>query len=112
MRSLPVRLGLSLPNRGLLFGLTTVEAIMEAAVLAEESGVFESVWFGDSLIHKPRYESLVMLAAVAARTRKVRLGAACMASFPVRHPVLLGIQQSAASEGGSGVLTGRLRLTS
>lgn len=92
MRSLPVRLGLSLPNRGLLFGLTTVEAIMEAAVLAEESGVFESVWFGDSLIHKPRYESIVMLAAVAARTRKVRLGAACMASFPVRHPVLLGIQ--------------------
>lgn len=92
MRSLPVRLGLSLPNRGPLFGLTTVDAIMEAALLAEESGVFDSVWFGDSLIHKPRYESIVMLAAVAARTRKVRLGTACMASFPVRHPVLLGIQ--------------------
>ena len=23
-------------------------------MLAEQSGVFESVWFGDSLIHKPR----------------------------------------------------------
>jgi alkanesulfonate monooxygenase SsuD/methylene tetrahydromethanopterin reductase-like flavin-dependent oxidoreductase (luciferase family) len=65
---------------------------MEAAVRAEQSGVFESVWFGDSLIHKPRLESLVMLAAVAARTRKVRLGVMCMASFPVRHPVLLAIQ--------------------
>jgi alkanesulfonate monooxygenase SsuD/methylene tetrahydromethanopterin reductase-like flavin-dependent oxidoreductase (luciferase family) len=61
-------------------------------VFAEESNVFESIWFGDSLVHKPRYESVVMLAAVAARTRKVRLGTACMASFPVRHPVLLGIQ--------------------
>lgn len=92
MRNLPVRLGLSLPNRGPLFGLTTVDAIMEAAVLAEDSGVFDSVWVGDSLIHKPRYEAVVMLAAVAARTRKVRLGTSCMASFPVRHPVLLAIQ--------------------
>lgn len=33
-----------------------------------------------------------MLAAVAAHTQKVRLGTICMASFPVRHPVLLAIQ--------------------
>lgn len=92
MRNLPVRLGLSLPNRGPLFGLTTVEALLEAAVLAEESGVFESVWFGEDLIEKPRLEAVVMLAAVAARTQKVRLGTACMASFPVRHPALLAIQ--------------------
>jgi alkanesulfonate monooxygenase SsuD/methylene tetrahydromethanopterin reductase-like flavin-dependent oxidoreductase (luciferase family) len=61
-------------------------------VLAEESGVFESVWFGDSLIHKPRLDSIVMLSAAATRTRKVRLGVICMASFPVRHPVLLATQ--------------------
>jgi alkanesulfonate monooxygenase SsuD/methylene tetrahydromethanopterin reductase-like flavin-dependent oxidoreductase (luciferase family) len=60
--------------------------------MAEESGVFESVWFGDSLIHKPRLEAITMLAAVAAHTKKVRLGTICMASFPVRHPVLLAIQ--------------------
>ncbi len=92
MRNLPVRLGLSLPNRGVLFGLTSVDTLMDAAVLAEQSGVFESVWLGDSLIHKPRLESMVMLGAFAARTRKVRLGIMCMASFPVRHPVLLAIQ--------------------
>lgn len=92
MRNLPVRLGLSLPNRGVLFGLTSVDTLMDAAVLAEQSGVFESVWLGDSLIHKPRLESMVMLGAFAARTRKVRLGVMCMASFPVRHPVLLAIQ--------------------
>jgi alkanesulfonate monooxygenase SsuD/methylene tetrahydromethanopterin reductase-like flavin-dependent oxidoreductase (luciferase family) len=92
MRKLPVRWGVSLPNRGVLFGLTNIDTILDAAVLAEESGVFESVWLGDSLIHKPRMESIVMLSAVAARTRKVRLGVICMASFPVRHPVLVAIQ--------------------
>ncbi len=92
MRNLPVRWGLSLPNRGVLFGLTSPDALLEAALLAEQSGAFESVWFGDSLIHKPRLESIVMLAAVAAQTQKVRLGVMCLASFPVRHPVLLAIQ--------------------
>jgi alkanesulfonate monooxygenase SsuD/methylene tetrahydromethanopterin reductase-like flavin-dependent oxidoreductase (luciferase family) len=92
MRKLPVQLGLSLPNRGVLFGLTDIDTILNAALLAEESGVFESVWFGDSLIHKPRLDSIVMLSAAATRTRKVRLGVICMASFPVRHPVLLATQ--------------------
>src|SRR5207244_6574110 len=92
MRHLPVKLGLSLPNRSVLFGLTNIDTILEAAVLAEQSGVFESVWFGDSLIHKPRIESIVMLSAAAARTHKIRLSMICMASFPIRHPVLVAIQ--------------------
>jgi alkanesulfonate monooxygenase SsuD/methylene tetrahydromethanopterin reductase-like flavin-dependent oxidoreductase (luciferase family) len=92
MRKLPVKWGISLPNRGALFGLTDVGELIQTAVMAEESGVFESVWFGDSLIHKPRLEAIVMLAAVATHTKKVRLGTICMASFPVRHPVLLAIQ--------------------
>ena len=92
MRKLPVRWGISLPNRGALFGLTDIDELIETAIVAEQSGVFESVWFGDSLIHKPRLEAITMLAAVAAHTKTVRLGTICMASFPVRHPVLLAIQ--------------------
>lgn len=92
MRNLPIRWGLSLPNRGILFDLTSVDALMEASILAEQSGVFDSVWVGDSLIHKPRLEAVVLLSAIAARTQKVRLGTICMASFPLRHPVLLAIQ--------------------
>jgi alkanesulfonate monooxygenase SsuD/methylene tetrahydromethanopterin reductase-like flavin-dependent oxidoreductase (luciferase family) len=92
MRNLPIKLGVSLPNRGVLFGLTDIDTILDAAVLAEGSGIFESVWFGDSLIHKPRLDSIVMLSAAATRTDKVRLGVICMASFPVRHPVQLAIQ--------------------
>jgi len=91
-RNLPVKWGISLPNRGALFGLTAVDELIETAAIAEQSGAFESVWFGDSLIHKPRLEAITMLAAVATRTQKVRLGTICMASFPVRHPVLLAIQ--------------------
>jgi alkanesulfonate monooxygenase SsuD/methylene tetrahydromethanopterin reductase-like flavin-dependent oxidoreductase (luciferase family) len=91
-RNLPVKWGISLPNRGALFGLTAVDELIATAVIAEQSGAFESVWFGDSLIHKPRLEAITMLAAVATRTQKVRLGTICMASFPVRHPVLLAIQ--------------------
>jgi alkanesulfonate monooxygenase SsuD/methylene tetrahydromethanopterin reductase-like flavin-dependent oxidoreductase (luciferase family) len=37
-------------------------------------------------------EAIVMLSAVATHTKKVRLGTICMASFPVRHPILLAIQ--------------------
>jgi alkanesulfonate monooxygenase SsuD/methylene tetrahydromethanopterin reductase-like flavin-dependent oxidoreductase (luciferase family) len=92
MRNLPVKWGISLANRGALFGLTDVDELIQTAVMAEQSGVFESVWVGDSLIHKPRLEAITMLSAVATHTRKVRLGTICMASFPVRHPVLLAIQ--------------------
>jgi alkanesulfonate monooxygenase SsuD/methylene tetrahydromethanopterin reductase-like flavin-dependent oxidoreductase (luciferase family) len=92
MRSLPIKWGLSLPNRGVLFGLAEIDELIECAAVAEQSGVFESVWVGDSLIHKPRLEAVTMLAALATHTKKVRLGTICMASFPVRHPVLLAIQ--------------------
>jgi alkanesulfonate monooxygenase SsuD/methylene tetrahydromethanopterin reductase-like flavin-dependent oxidoreductase (luciferase family) len=102
MRNLPVKLGLSLPNRGVLFGLSTVDALIQAAELADQSDVFESVWFGDSLIHKPRLEAIVMLAAVSTRTRRVRLGTICMASFPVRDPVLLAIQWASLDQVSNG----------
>ena len=92
MRHLPVKWGLSLANRGALFGLTNVDELIETAVAAERSGVFESVWVGDSLIHKPRLEAITLLAALATHTQSVRLGTICLASFPVRHPVLLAIQ--------------------
>jgi alkanesulfonate monooxygenase SsuD/methylene tetrahydromethanopterin reductase-like flavin-dependent oxidoreductase (luciferase family) len=87
-----VELGLTLPNRGVLFGVTTVDEMLELAETAEQSGVFGSVWVGDSIMAKPRLESVTLLAAIAGRTRRVKLGAACLASFPSRHPVLLAYQ--------------------
>jgi alkanesulfonate monooxygenase SsuD/methylene tetrahydromethanopterin reductase-like flavin-dependent oxidoreductase (luciferase family) len=102
MPRLPICWGVSLPNRGALFGLTNTGELIETAAAAEQSGVFESVWFGDSLIHKPRLEAITMLAAVATHTKKVRLGTICMASFPVRHPVLLAIQWASLDQISNG----------
>jgi len=79
-----------------------VDDILEAAILAEESQVFESVWVGDSFIHKPRIESIVMLSAIAARTQKVRLGTICMATFPLRHPVELALQWASLDQVSNG----------
>jgi len=87
-----MKIGLTLPNRGVLFGATTPEQMLQMAEIADGSGQIASVWVGDSLLGKPRMESIALLAGVAARTRNVRLGPACMASFPLRDPILLAYQ--------------------
>src|SRR5581483_10598402 len=79
-----MRIGLTLPNRGILFGATTVDTMLQLAEEADRSGLFDAVWVGDSLLGKPRLESISLLAAVAGRTKRVRLGTACMASFAQR----------------------------
>lgn len=86
------RYGLSLANRGVMFGATTPAELVALGEQAEQSGVFDSVWVGDSILAKPRVDSIVLLAAVAARTSKVTLGPACFASFPLRHPISLAYQ--------------------
>jgi alkanesulfonate monooxygenase SsuD/methylene tetrahydromethanopterin reductase-like flavin-dependent oxidoreductase (luciferase family) len=87
-----MNIGLTLPNRGVLFGATTPEQMLRMSEIADQSGQFASVWVGDSLLGKPRMESVALLAGIAARTRNVRIGPACMASFPLRDPVLLAYQ--------------------
>ena len=87
----PVQFGISLPNRAVLFGLSP-DVLLETAERAEASGFFDSVWVGDNLLSKPRLESVVTLAALAARTRRLKLGEVCLASFPLRHPLILAIQ--------------------
>ena len=90
-----MNLGLLLPNQGVVFGATTVSELLELAESAESSEVFESLWVGDNLLAKPRLESVTLLSALAARTKHCRLGPACMASFPLRHPVVLAAQWGA-----------------
>jgi probable F420-dependent oxidoreductase len=61
--------------------------ILDLAEQAEKLG-FDSVWVGDSVLARPRFEALTTLAAVAARTQRVRLGTAVLLPM-LRHPVLL-----------------------
>ncbi|MBL8127753.1 MAG: LLM class flavin-dependent oxidoreductase [Chloroflexia bacterium] len=87
-----MKLGFTLGNRSVLFGATTNREMLELAALADDSGHFQSVWVGDSLLGKPRLEAIVLLAGLATRTRRVRLGPACMSSFTLRDPVQLAYQ--------------------
>ena len=90
MPSPKVKLGVLLPTRGLLMAGTPpqdADLILSMAEAMEEGGL-DSVWVGDSLTAKPRLEPLTTLAAVAARTRRVRLGTAVLLAA-LRHPVLL-----------------------
>ena len=87
-----VRFGLTPSNRGVLLGLTQPDEILEMAELAEASGVFDHVWVGDSIMAKPRMESITLMSAIAARTKRVKIGVACMASFPSMDPIILAYQ--------------------
>lgn len=84
--------GLSLPNRGVLIGAMTVHQMLALAEQADACEDVASVWVGDGLIAKPRLEAVASLAAIAARTRRVRLGVCCLATFPLRQPVLFAAQ--------------------
>jgi alkanesulfonate monooxygenase SsuD/methylene tetrahydromethanopterin reductase-like flavin-dependent oxidoreductase (luciferase family) len=87
-----MKFGLTLPNRGVLFGAITAEEMLEMAEIADRSHGFDDVWVGDSLLGKPRMESITLMAGIAARTKRLRIGPNCMASFPLRDPVLLAYQ--------------------
>jgi alkanesulfonate monooxygenase SsuD/methylene tetrahydromethanopterin reductase-like flavin-dependent oxidoreductase (luciferase family) len=90
-----MRIGLLLPNQGVVFGATTVPELLEMGDDAERSGAFHGLFVGDNLLAKPRLESVTLLSALAGRTRRVRLGTACMASFPLRNPIVLAAQWGA-----------------
>jgi len=85
-------IGLSLPNRGVLFGAISVDEMLQMSEVADRSGAFHSLWVGDSMFAKPRLEALTILSAIAARTSSVKLGTACLASFPLRDPRLFALQ--------------------
>ena len=83
--------GVLLPTRGVLVYAGSngprVEQTWQMAETAERAG-YDSVWVGDSITSKPRMEPLTAMAAVAARTSRVRVGTAVLLNA-LRHPVHL-----------------------
>src|SRR5216117_2409077 len=84
--------GLILANRAIVLGAVKASDLLDLTVEAERAGVFDAVWVGDSLLAKPRLESVTLLSALAGVTTKLRLGVGCMATFVHRHPVMLAHQ--------------------
>lgn len=83
-----VELGVLLPTREAVMSGRPATAPMLAMAERAEAAGFDSVWIGDSLTARPRHEPLTLLAAVAARTRRVRLGTAVLLPA-LRNPVVL-----------------------
>ena len=88
---MPPRIGYLLPTRErVMEGRPETGALLDLSARAESLG-FDSVWVGDSLMARPRHDPLTLLAAVAARTRKVALGTAVFLPA-LRNPVVLAHQ--------------------
>ena len=64
--------------------------LLDLSEKVEEYG-FDSVWVGDSLFSKPRYEPLALLSAISQRTQRVRLGTACLVTS-VRNPLFTALE--------------------
>ena len=83
-----VEFGVLLPTReAVMSGRPETAPLLTMAERAEAAG-FDSVWIGDSLIARPRHEPLTLLAAVAARTKRVRLGTGVLLPA-LRNPLVL-----------------------
>lgn len=84
--------GLTIPQRGAFIGLGSMNELLDLAPRAEATGLFDAAWVGDSITAKPRPESITLLGALAGATENLTLGVGCMASFPVRDPVVFAYQ--------------------
>jgi alkanesulfonate monooxygenase SsuD/methylene tetrahydromethanopterin reductase-like flavin-dependent oxidoreductase (luciferase family) len=87
-----VSFGFTIPQRGVFFGIATWPEMIAMAAEADRIPLFDSVWVGDSVMAKPRPESIALLGALAAATSRVKLGVGCMASFSIRDPILFAYQ--------------------
>lgn len=83
--------GVNLNNREPLIapGYTLAD-LLDLSERVEAAG-FDSVWVGDSLFSKPRYEPISLLSAISQRTKRVQLGTACMVSG-TRNPLYLALE--------------------
>ena len=81
-------LGVLIPTReSIMSGRPETGPLLAMAERAEAAG-FDSVWIGDSITARPRHEPLTLMAAIAARTKRVRLGTGVLLPA-LRNPVVL-----------------------
>jgi alkanesulfonate monooxygenase SsuD/methylene tetrahydromethanopterin reductase-like flavin-dependent oxidoreductase (luciferase family) len=83
--------GVNLNNREPLIAPGYTLADLLALAERVEAAGFDSVWVGDSLFSKPRYEPIALLSAISQRTTRVKLGTACMVSG-TRNPLYLALE--------------------
>ena len=86
------KFGLTLTNRGVITGASTLEDMVAITRRADQDKVWDSVWVGDSIFAKPRLDSIALLGGLALQTTRLRMGPACFASTPLRPALQLAYQ--------------------
>lgn len=87
----PPKFGVNINNREPLIAPNySLQDLLDISEVVESEG-FDSVWVGDSLFSKPRYEPVSLLAAISQRTQRVKLGTACMVTA-MRNPLYLALE--------------------
>jgi len=85
---MPVQFGVLIPTReAIMSGRPETSPLLAMAERAEAAG-FDAVWIGDSITARPRHEPLTLMAGIAARTRRVRIGTGVLLPA-LRNPVVL-----------------------
>ncbi len=85
--------GVNLNNREpLITSGYALTDLLDLGALAEERG-FDSIWVGDSLFSKPRFEPIALLSALSQRTSAVKLGTACLVTT-TRNPLYTCLEWS------------------
>src|ERR1700744_6217089 len=95
MKSLDKTFGVAARNSTAYPEMPSAKALVEYGVRMEELG-FDSVWVWDHILlgvepNFPVLDSLTMLTAIAARTKKIKLGTGVLV-LTLRNPVTLAKQ--------------------
>jgi alkanesulfonate monooxygenase SsuD/methylene tetrahydromethanopterin reductase-like flavin-dependent oxidoreductase (luciferase family) len=98
------QIGYLLPTREqIMAGRPETAPLIGLSERAETLG-YDSVWVGDSLLARPRHDPLTLLAGVATRTQRMRLGTAVLLPA-LRNPVVLAQQIATLDQLSEGRLT-------
>jgi probable F420-dependent oxidoreductase len=90
------------PSTGV--GVPDAESVWKLAELADASSL-EYLWVSDHIVwYGPMHDSLTLLSAIAARTRRIRLGPAVLL-LAMRHPVLVAKALASLQQLSEGRLT-------
>lgn len=89
-----LRASLVLPGRVPDDGSPTdrLAELVEVAERLDADPGWHGVWVPDSVLALRFFDSTVLLAALAARTRRIRLGVACLSTLGLRQPLVVAQQ--------------------
>ena len=83
--------GVNVNNREPLIAPSyTLGNLLDLSELVDQVG-FDSVWVGDSLFSKPRFEPMTLMAAITQRVKQAKVGTACLVSA-TRNPLYLALE--------------------